>query len=187
MWFEPRISSLEKATKTFNHNNTYTVYVITYRSYVEIHSTVYTVELAVHTRTHTHLTVVHATSQQGLVEICHRPAWGRHQSCAPRASPFCFLLFHSAEIKVLWNSGGSSSTARPAMGPALFISPLQTHSMRRKACTLKSVLCLNFDAYCNQDFYDASFMYTDWSPSRCSCDVNASSWHFNLPIFPYSF
>ena len=64
--------------------------------------------------------------------------WAKHQSCAPQASPFCFPLFHSAKIKVLWNTQGSPLTTLPAMGLAQFISSLQ-----KQYCTCKYTLsCL---------------------------------------------
>lgn len=77
------------------------------------------------------------STQRGTgADLSPSRVWAKHQSCAPSWAAACFLLFHSAEIKVLWNTEGSSSTAGPVMGRALIISSLQTHSCKWSSSTL---------------------------------------------------
>lgn len=83
--------------------------------------------------THTDLAVVHTTCQWGLTEICHRPTCERSIKAVLPGHPFCFQLFHSTKIKVLWNTSGCSTTAPLAVGRAVFISSLQTRSIRHNA------------------------------------------------------
>lgn len=71
----------------------------------------------------------------------------------------CFLLCHSAKIKVLWNMKGSSCTAGPAKRRAVFISSQQTHWLRHSGCKctvftlIPRVIWAVHPTYCkNQDF-----------------------------------
>lgn len=85
-------------------------------------------------KANTHLPIVHSGGTGA--DLSPSRVWAKHQSCAPSWAAACFLLFHSAEIKVLWNTEGSSSTAGPVMGRALIISSLQTHSCKWSGSTL---------------------------------------------------
>lgn len=51
-------------------------------------------------------------------------ARAEHQSCAPGAVALRFLLLPCTEIKVLWNTKGSSSAMQPAEGGTGFIGSL---------------------------------------------------------------